>query len=381
MNRRFRSLSESAGLSSPPQQGEAGGGVVLRPGPRPVSIQPDPVLSTAVMQPVWASYATLATRIQRSWVSMVPGTTRPVLASGGRVMNRLAMRWTATGDGKGGVMERRMTSVEIQAYSVEAAVRLALEQLDLTEDQVDIEILSDSGPDDDAEALVRVTAKGMAPQPEAYSGRERRGSRGRRSAPDRPSARPAADSAPEPELHSETGEMYRQLQERAVPSPRADPESEQVAVDVARDLLRELGVDADVQAVENLSLVPLDDDDPRTIFLDVIGNDLGLLIGRRGENLSQLQYLVTLLVNRRLPGFNRVILDIEGYRLRREEALIGLAERVSQQVARTHRPVALDPMPSNERRVIHMALRSSQQVFTESSGEGTMRRVMVQPRG
>lgn len=293
------------------------------------------------------------------------------------------MRWTATGDGKGGVMERRMTSVEIQAYSVEAAVRLALEQLDLTEDQVDIEILSDSGPDDDNEALVRVTAKGMASQPEAHSGRDRRGSRGRRSAPApaHPSAGLAADAAPEPEHHPETGEMYRQLQERAVPSPRADPESEQVAVDVARDLLRELGVDADVQVVENLSLVPLDDDDPRTIFLDVIGKDLGLLIGRRGENLSQLQYLVTLLVNRRLPGFNRVILDIEGYRLRREEALIGLAERVSRQVSRTRRPIALDPMPSNERRVIHMALRSSQQVFTESSGEGTMRRVMVLPRG
>ncbi len=281
-----------------------------------------------------------------------------------------------------GVMERRMTSVEIQAYSVEAAVRLALEQLDLSEDQVDIEILADTGPDDDAEALVRVTAKGMASQPEIHPGREagrdRRGSRGRRDPGDRPSSRTAS----EPESHqADLGEMYRQLRERAVPTPRADPETEAVAVDVAQDLLRQLGVDADVQAVDNLSLVPLDDDDPRTIFLDVIGRDLGLLIGRRGENLSQLQYLVTLLVNRRLPGFNRVILDIEGYRLRREEALIGLAERVSRQVARTRRPVALDPMPSNERRVIHMALRSSQEVTTESSGEGTMRRVMVLPRG
>lgn len=275
-----------------------------------------------------------------------------------------------------------MTSVEIQAYSVEAAVRLALEQLDLSEDQVDIEILADTGPDDDAEALVRVTARGTASQPEVHSvreaGRERRGSRGRRTPGDRPSSRAAS----EPETHEAgLGEMYRQLRERAVPTPRADAETEAVAVDVARTLLRQLGVDADVQAVDNLSLVPLDDDDPRTIFLDVIGRDLGLLIGRRGENLSQLQYLVTLLVNRRLPGFNRVILDIEGYRLRREEALIGLAERVSRQVARTRRPVALDPMPSNERRVIHMALRSNPDVTTESSGEGTMRRVMVLPRG
>ncbi len=273
-----------------------------------------------------------------------------------------------------------MTSVEIQAYSVEAAVRLALEQLDLPEDQVDIEILSDLGPDDDAEALVRVTAKGMAAQPEIRAGRERRGSRGRRESADRPSSRTPVDADPA-HAQADPGEMYRLLREQASPSPRADPASETVAVEITRDLLGQLGVEADVAAVQNLSLVPLDDDDPRTIFLDIVGSDLGLLIGRRGENLSQLQYLVTLLANRRLPGFNRVILDIEGYRLRREEALIGLAERVSRQVARTRRPIALDPMPSNERRVIHMALRSSRDVFTESSGEGTMRRVMVQPRG
>ena len=287
--------------------------------------------------------------------------------------------------GRGG-MERRMTSVEIQAYSVEAAVRLALEQLDLPEDQVDIEILSDSGPDEDAEALVRVTVRGMAAQPEVRSGRERRGSRGRRDSADRPSSRMPVDREPahghgQGHHHAESGEIYRRLREEAVPSPRADPESEAVAVDVAGGLLRQLGIEAEVVAVENLSLVPLDDDDPRTIFLDIVGRDLGLLIGRRGEHLAQLQYLVTLLVNRRLPGFNRVILDIEGYRLRREEALIGLAERVARQVARTRRPVALDPMPANERRVIHIALRSSRDVVTESSGEGAMRRVMVQPRG
>ncbi len=281
-----------------------------------------------------------------------------------------------------------MTSVEIQAYSVEAAVRLALEQLDLPEDQVDIEVLADGGLDEDAEALVRVTAKGMASQPEVRSGRERRGSRGRRgpgesgSADRAPGDRPSSRVADDPEVHHPgAGEMYRLLRQQAMPSPRADPESESVAVEVASELLQLLGFTVRVVAVENLSLVPLDDDDPKTIFLDIVGTDLGLLIGRRGENLSQLQYLVTLLVNRRLPGFNRVILDIEGYRLRREEALIGLAERVSRQVARTRRPVALDPMPSNERRVIHMALRPSRDVTTESSGEGTMRRVMVLPRG
>lgn len=277
-----------------------------------------------------------------------------------------------------------MTSVEIQAYSVDEAVRLALEQLDLTEDQVDIEILSDVGPDEDAEALVRVTAKGMASQPDVRGDRSARSERhqdragGRRAPGDRPSSRAPQGSRPR---QHEPGEIFRRLREQAVASPRADEESERVAMDVARELFHQLGISADVVATENMSLVPLDDDDPKTIFLDIVGNDLGLLIGRRGENLTQLQYLITLLVNRRLPGYNRVVLDVEGYRLRREESLIGLAERVARQVARTRRPVALDPMPANERRVIHIALRASDDVFTESTGEGAMRRVMVQPRG
>jgi spoIIIJ-associated protein len=285
-------------------------------------------------------------------------------------------------------MERRMTSVEIQAWSVDEAVRLALEQLGLGEDQVDIEILSDAGPDDDAEALVRVTARGMASQPTSSAagrpgGRDGRapgrpgrdGDRGRRSHGDRPSGRGGGHHGAEP------GEIYRQLREQAVPSPRADAETEGVAVEVTQDLLDLIGIDARVTAIDNHSVVPLDDDDPRTVFLDIAGRDLGLLIGRRGENLAQLQYLVTLLANRRLPGFNRVILDVEGYRLRREESLISLAERVARQVSRTRRPVALDPMPANERRVIHMVLRPSDDVFTESSGEGTMRRITVHPRG
>src|SRR6478672_2216206 len=91
-------------------------------------------------------------------------------------------------------MDNRMTSVEIQAYSVEEAIRLALEQLGLGRDQVDIEVLSDAGPDEDAEALVRVTAKGMAsqPVPTASSGGNRRPPGPRRVPGDRPSSRSAA---------------------------------------------------------------------------------------------------------------------------------------------------------------------------------------------
>ncbi len=147
-----------------------------------------------------------------------------------------------------------------------------------------------------------------------------------------------------------------------------------------RDLLNHMGVHADVMAVDNPSIMPLSSDDPLTIFIDINGRDLGMLIGRRGENLSQLQYMVNLIANKRGDQWVRVIVDVEGYRSHREESVIGLAERVARQVARNGRPIALEPMPANERRIVHMVLKDLYDVRTESSGEGENRRVTIYPR-
>ena len=86
-----------------------------------------------------------------------------------------------------------------------------------------------------------------------------------------------------------------------------------------------------------------------------------------------------MLANRRLETYTRIIVDVEGYRSRREESLVGLAERVARQVARTKRPMVLEPMPPNERRIIHLALRQNPEVTTHSSGEGNQRRITVEP--
>jgi spoIIIJ-associated protein len=167
---------------------------------------------------------------------------------------------------------------------------------------------------------------------------------------------------------------------RERPADRVDAADEQAVKEIVRELLTRMGVEADVVAVDNPSSMALDAEDPPTIFIDVLGRDLGMLIGRRGDNLSQLQYLVNLLANRRLETWTRVILDVEGYRSRREESLVGLAERVARQVARSRRPIMLEPMPPNERRIVHLTLRADPEVTTESTGEGEMRRVTVQPR-
>jgi spoIIIJ-associated protein len=280
--------------------------------------------------------------------------------------------------------QRRMTSVEIQAYSVEEAVRLALEQLELTENDVDIEILSDAGPDEGDEALVRVTAKGMASQPVPRSGRAYGASQHGQGAAGRESRQPRQRRVPGDRPSQRGAPPRERPRPAAVARPRdldrVDEAEEKVAKEIVRELLGHMGIAADVVAVDNPSTMPLDPEDPPTIFIDVLGQDLGMLIGRRGDHLSQLQYLVNLIANRRLDSWTRVVIDVEGYRSRREESLVGLAERVARQVARSRRPIVLEPMPPNERRIVHLTLRANPDVTTESSGEGSMRRVTVQPR-
>jgi spoIIIJ-associated protein len=286
-------------------------------------------------------------------------------------------------------MQQR-TSVEIQAYSVEEATRLALEELGLTHDDVDIEILSDAGPDEDAEALVRVTAKGMASQPipkaqQQQAAPDSGGQHRERERRERPRSRGRGDRGGNQDwLGGRSGPEDRPSRRGAPPQrPASDhvpTEDEIVARDLTRELLERMGIVADVVAVDNPSTVPPDEEEPPTIFLDIVGRDLGNLIGRRGDHLSHLQYLVSMLVNRHIETYTRVIVDVEGYRSRREESLMGLAERVARQVARSQRPMALEPMPPNERRIIHIALRDHPEVATHSSGEGNQRRITVEPR-
>lgn len=272
----------------------------------------------------------------------------------------------------------RSYSVEIQARSAEEATRLALEQLGVTEDQVDIDILARTEPDmyGDGEVLIRATVRGRsAPPPQRGRQREGRPQDGRRQ------GRPGQGRG----RQNRSADFSRPSTPPAPRTPSAATDEETIALegtskDVVRNLLELMDVPADVMAVDNPSAMELSADDPPTVFIDINGSDLGMLIGRRGENLSQLQYMVNLIMNRNSDKWVRVILDIEGYRTRREESLINLAERVARQVTRNRRPIALEPMPANERRIVHMTLKRQGGVTTSSSGEGSMRRVTVFPQ-
>jgi spoIIIJ-associated protein len=113
------------------------------------------------------------------------------------------------------------------------------------------------------------------------------------------------------------------------------------------------------------------------IPLDIKGEDLGILIGRRGETLSALQYLVNLIISRRLKSRVGVVVDVEGYRQRRYESLRLLARRLAEQVRTTGRSVTLEPMPPNERRIIHLELKDNPDVATQSIGQGEERKIAI----
>ena len=114
--------------------------------------------------------------------------------------------------------------------------------------------------------------------------------------------------------------------------------------------------------------------------IDLEGEDSGLLIGRRGQTLQALQFLVTLIVRKQLGEDVRVILDVENYRQRRETSLRDMATKVATRVAQTSRSITLEPMSPADRRIIHTALSEHPEVRTESAGEGENRKVTIMPR-
>jgi len=119
---------------------------------------------------------------------------------------------------------------------------------------------------------------------------------------------------------------------------------------------------------------------PSVITLDVKGEDLGILIGRRGETLASLQHIVRLIVAHQAKARVPIVIDVEGYKQRRYGALKALALRVAEQVKTRRRPFALEPMPAYERRIIHLTLADNPDVTTESVGEGEARKVVIMPR-
>ena len=144
-----------------------------------------------------------------------------------------------------------------------------------------------------------------------------------------------------------------------------------IVTEAVKELLGKLGLSADIAVAEG---------EEKSFQVDINGEDLGALIGYHGETLSSLQLFLNLLVHRKIGEWRRVLVDIGGYRKEREQKLFDLAQRTADRVRFLQTPVTLTPMPSFERRLVHMALGEEEGVETESEGEGWERRVVVKPK-
>jgi spoIIIJ-associated protein len=155
-----------------------------------------------------------------------------------------------------------------------------------------------------------------------------------------------------------------------------DPELE-TARDVVQEILSRMRMRASVSAHWT---EPEDAGEERHALVEITGPDLGIMVSRRGEALTAMQYLARMITARKLGHPMPVIVDVEGYRRRREQQLRRMARRAAEQAMERARTVELEPMPANERRIIHLELREHPGVTTESIGVGRSRKVTVIPK-
>ncbi len=250
--------------------------------------------------------------------------------------------------------------VEAVGPDVDTAIQNGLKKLDADMKDVIVEVLEESTKGffgiGGRQAKVRLTL--LAPP-------------SRKQKPPTPAPKPAARKkarpAPAPEAELEL----------AATPPAPDDELARVAEDTLRELLARMGIED--TRIEAYYVEAADQKETSPLVLQVLGRDLGTLIGRRGDTLSALQYITRLIVSRELQSRANIVVDVEHYKARREKRLRSLALRMAKQAVQRGRTVTLEPMPAYERRIIHLTLRDRTDVYTQSVGEGSSRKVTIVP--
>lgn len=295
-----------------------------------------------------------------------------------------------------------MQSVEVQARTVDEAVRIALQRLGRTYEEVDVEVLRPGTPGvlgvGAEDALVRVTTRpsavrppvpqqqpyypGPVGQPQAYrpQGQPPMGQPIPNARPGQPVGQPIPNAVPN---GTPIGVPLNQPGSR--PAARAFDAEElaNIGREVVTNLLRRMRM----QARPRIEFMPPEPDEngeednqSPLVTINLEGGDLGVLIGRRGEALTDLQYVFNLIMNKKTRTWGRVMIDVEGYRTRRKANLVNLAHRMADQVMATRQPITLEPMPAHERRLVHIALLDHPYIRSESFGEGEERKVTIFPK-
>jgi spoIIIJ-associated protein len=230
------------------------------------------------------------------------------------------------------------TTLEKIAPTVEDAVAAGLAELGLPAEMVDVDVL-DSG----SRGLLGI------------------GSR---------QARVRLSIKAEPVVEPETVQPVQAV------APAGEDDLLRISRQIVIELLEKMKITASVEAHYGAP----DEEGERPVMVDISGDDLGVLIGRRAEILNAMQYIVNLIISKQVEHWVQVFIDVEGYRARRERQLRQMAVRMADQAIKTGRRQSLEPMPASERRIIHLELREHPGVTTQSVGEEPARKVTIVPK-
>ena len=254
----------------------------------------------------------------------------------------------------------------------EEAIRLALIDLKLTRDEVDVEILEESSKGffgiGSKLAKVRVTKKASLQKEEKAVEPVRE----ERKSPAEGKRNGGYASEKRGEKKEKRNQVHKKQDfDEDIKAERPDdlvPVEKSPALDFLKDVTDKMGIEVTVTASENES----------SIYIDINGKDSGTVIGKRGQTLDAIQYLTRLVVNKDDDKYKRVVVDAENYRAKREKTLEQLANRLADKVQRTKRSVRLEPMNPYERKIIHATLQGNSRIITRSEGEDPYRRVVIE---
>ena len=266
--------------------------------------------------------------------------------------------------------ESRAT-LEIIAPTIEEAVEKGLRELGVSRERVEVEVLDEGSKGlfglGNRQARVRLALINDAP------------------APSKPAETPAAPvkqtPAPEPVQEDEPEEDDDDDEDEDEDFESEGTHDLDNARSIAQAIVSELLEKMDIHRAEVRSsiLEPEDPNDRVSILVEIFGDDLSILIGKQAETLNALQYITRLIVGKEVGHGVSLIVDVEGYRARREQNLRQLARRMASQAVKTGRRQMLEPMPANERRIIHLELRDNKEVSTSSVGDEPRRKVTIIP--
>jgi spoIIIJ-associated protein len=280
-----------------------------------------------------------------------------------------------------------IVTVEATGRTVAEAIQKALDELGLEEDEVEVEVLSEGSRGvlgiGAGEARVRVTSLPYEDEDEYDEEVEDEYDEGDDEVEELDEIAPPGNRRYEP---AAAGLPRQPAPPALTREHRFHPEAQPVG-EIARQVLVDLLARMEMPAEVSLDAAELDDDSAQgsgpglpSIELSVSGEYMGILIGRHGDTLAALQFLLGLLVSRQAERRVRVTVDIEGYRERRARLLRDMAMRAAERATRYRQPIFLDPMIPSERRIVHLALQDHPAVATHSIGEGDSRRVVVSPK-